>query len=559
MVYSFGFAAWWLAWLLPGHYRPWVSFQQELLAAIGAALIALASLASGKTRDFVTPSIAWCFVGASAMPLLQWTAGAIHFADDGALPAAYLIAGAVLIVASRAIVAAGGTDFVLGTQLTLVGAAIASSGVALAQWLQVGASLWMEPLAPGARVYGNLTQSNHFATLVVLGALSLLWLYETRRIVLLTALLAWTLFALVLALAASRTGWLLVVLMAVGVLVLRRRLALRSTGGAVMGAVALVGIFVTAIPWLNQALLLAPSEATVESRLQGGLRWTHWQTLVDAVSRSPWSGYGWYQVSAAQQAAAADHPTTGEWLLHSHNLLLDLVIYNGVIVGALLFVGICVWFVSRLRACRDVDGAVALAGCAALLVHAMLEYPLHYLYFLMPMALLIGIVEARHEPHVRGPTIGRTTVGLALAGLVALSAVVAVEYLEVEESWRRVQLKDAGYVTPGMEPQPPDVRFLQGPREIIRFQLTEAREGMTPEELDWMLAVRKRYAQPGAFIRYAVAAGLNGRADDARQSLVLLCKIWGDGFCDRARKTWPDYQVRHPALEAIAFPVPAAR
>lgn len=464
-----------------------------------------------------------------------------------------------MVVASREIASAGGTDFLLATQLTLAFAAIASSGVAVAQWLQVGTGLWIEPLVPGARVYGNLTQSNHLATLVVLGALAMLWLFERRRISAQVGMIVWTLFALVLALAASRTGWLLVVLMAVGVLVLRRRLALRSTGGAVMGAVALVGIFVTAIPWLNQALLLAPSEATVESRLQGGLRWTHWQTLVDAVSRSPWSGYGWYQVSAAQQAAAADHPTTGEWLLHSHNLLLDLVIYNGVIVGALLFVGICAWFVSRLRACRDVDGAVALAGCAALLVHAMLEYPLHYLYFLMPMALLIGIVEARHEPHVRGPTIGRTTVGLALAGLVALSAIVAVEYLEVEESWRRVQLKDAGYVTPGMEPQPPDVRLLQGPREIIRFQLTEAREGMTPEELDWMLAVRKRYAQPGAFIRYAVAAGLNGRADDARQSLVLLCKIWGDGFCDRARKSWPDYQVRHPALEAIAFPVPAAR
>ena len=29
-----------LAWLLPGHFRPWVSFQQESLAAVGALFLA---------------------------------------------------------------------------------------------------------------------------------------------------------------------------------------------------------------------------------------------------------------------------------------------------------------------------------------------------------------------------------------------------------------------------------------------------------------------------------------------------------------------------------------
>lgn len=559
MVYSLGFAALWLAWLLPGHYRPWVSFQQEVAAAAGAGLIVLGAIAAGHAKRFAVPAIAWCAAGVAVVPAIQWQLGLVPFADDALLPAAYLIGAALLIVASRSMSAGRQPAYITGTAITLLGAALASSGIAYAQWLQLETGLWMEAMPAGARVYGNLTQSNHLASLVLLGTLATLWLYETRRIGPWTGWTVWLVFAPVLALTASRTGWLLALLLSAGLLVARTRLHLRLSPPAVAAALLLVILFIVVLPWLNQWLLLAPASATLESRLQGGLRWIHWQTLADAVGRAPWWGYGWYQVSAAQQAAAADHPATGEWLVHSHNLLLDVVIYNGLALGVLFFVGLCAWFGSRLRAVRSLDGAMALAGCAVLLVHALLEYPLHYLYFLMPMALLVGIVEAEHEPTRHAPQLGRLSIGVMLAGLVALAASIAIEYLEVEESWRRVQLKDAGYVTPGMEPTPPDVTLLQGPREIIRFQLTEAREGMSPEELDWMLAVRKRYAQPGAFIRYAVAAGLNGRPDDARQSLVLLCKIWGDVFCDRARKSWPDYQTRHSALQAIAFPVPAAR
>lgn len=557
MVYGFGLAALWVAWMLPGHYRPWTSFQQELLAGAGAALMVLASIASGMTRRFMVPWIAPLLASVALLPLVQWVVGSLAFADDAVLPASYLLGTALVIIAARAIVAAGNHGFVTALQSTFLAAALASGGISLAQWLQLDVGGWIEALPSGERVYGNLTQANHLASLVVLGALAALWMFETRRVGAVTASLVWAFFALVLALTGSRTGWLLVLVVAILMIVLRKRLALRTPPVAIVSCVALLAILVISLPSLNDALLQSRG-VELSNRLQSGLRWVHWQALADAVSRSPWTGYGWYQVSAAQQAVATHHPATGEWLLHSHNLVLDLLIYNGIPIGAAIVFGLCGWIASRMHACRDVDAWIAICGCVVLAVHALLEFPLHYLYFLMPMALLIGIIEARHPVQPR-LAIDRVWIAASLACLASLGVWIAREYIQVEESWRRAQLKDAGYVTPGMEPTPPDVTLLQGPREIIRFQLTEAREGMSPEELDWMLAVRKRYAQPGAFIRYAVAAGLNGRPDDARQSLVLLCKIWGDVFCDRARKSWPDYQTRHSALQAIAFPVPAAR
>jgi len=559
MIYILGLVALGLAWLLPGHYRPWTSFQQELLAATGAALVVLAAVARPGARTVDVPPIALGLAIVATVPLVQWAMGQIAFFDDAVLPAMYLVGAGLVIVAARSMTSSEEDQFVTAVNVMFIAAALASSVVALAQWLQVTDGLWVETAPPGARVYANLTQANHLASAVALGAIALAWCYETQRIGAWSAICAWTIFALVLALTGSRTGWLLVSILAVSVMwARRRRLAVRTPVWAVVAASLSLVLAVLLMPSLNEWLLLSPSEAALSGRLQVGTRSQHWQTIAEAVALRPVFGYGWNQVSAAQQAAAAGHPAVGEWLVHSHNLVLDMLVYNGVVLGGLIVCGVAAWLVTRLKGCRDASGWSAITGCVALLVHALLEYPLHYLFFLLPMAILVGIVEARHESSTV-LRVNRAWLVLPLLTLVALGVRVAQEYLEVEDVWRRVQLHEAGFVTDGIEPRPPDVKWLEGPREIIRFQLTEAREGMTPEELDWMLAVRKRYAQPGAFIRYAVAAGLNGRADDARQSLVLLCKIWGDGFCDRARKSWPDYQVRHPALKAIAFPVPAAR
>ena len=76
--------------------------------------------------------------------------------------------------------------------------------------------------------------------------------------------------------------------------------------------------------------------------------------MLDAISRAPWLGYGWNEMSVAQSLVAPDHPAVREMVDHSHNMLLDLMVWNGVPLGLLMFGVFVWWFWRHLRACSDV-------------------------------------------------------------------------------------------------------------------------------------------------------------------------------------------------------------
>ena len=87
-----------------------------------------------------------------------------------------------------------------------------------------------------------------------------------------------------------------------------------------------------------------------------------------------------------------------------------------------------------------------------------------------------------------------------------------------------------------------------------RFWLTQARPQMTSHELDWMRRVSMREPRPPAMLRYALAAGLNGRPDEAALTLARLCHLHPAERCDEGRASWHSAQEKYPALRAVAFP-----
>lgn len=60
-----------------------------------------------------------------------------------------------------------------------------------------------------------------------------------------------------------------------------------------------------------------------------------WHQMLLAIKEQPLLGYGWNQVGVAQLSVYLDYPTT-EWTEHSHNILLDLLIWNGIPLGILI-------------------------------------------------------------------------------------------------------------------------------------------------------------------------------------------------------------------------------
>ena len=89
------------SWLVSNHYPPWVTSHSELLASIGAVLLALAGLTSGKGNIEIPRSAVFAFAIAT-IPLIQGVTGLIPFIGDSWIAALYLsCAGWVVIWSSH--------------------------------------------------------------------------------------------------------------------------------------------------------------------------------------------------------------------------------------------------------------------------------------------------------------------------------------------------------------------------------------------------------------------------------------------------------------------------
>lgn len=553
MIYLLGLATMSLAWLLPGHDYPWAAFEQEATAGVGAALVALGAFLAPRNVAWRVPVPALLALLLSIVPPLQWATGLIPYKSDALLASVYL--------AGFGLAAIAGCRLSLGTGSflpTLFGAlamgAMAAFGIGLAQWLQLGPFTFIDQLAPGARVCANFAQPNHLATLLGLGIVATIWAYEARRIHGWVACLGIAPLAFGLAMTQSRVGWLFVAALVMLWGAYRRRLGLCTPGAAVAAWVLLFALTVLAWPLLTHAM--AGSEATsLMQRIQSGNRWVNWQTIWDAVLRSPWLGYGWNQVSAAQQAAVLDHPATFEWWGNSHNLLLDLLAWNGLPLGV-ASIGVGVWWaVLVLRGCAGSDAWALIAALAILLTHSMVEFPLMYAYFLLPAGLLVGALDARMvatdtaRPHRN--FFGRGMFAVIAVAVVSLSVAIADEYLEIDRAVHDLRFRDAGYKQ-GVEV--PNVALLDGPREYVLLWATKNDDGDPGADIAWLRTVSQRFATPPALLRYAAATGVRGDSTEAMHTLQILCSISLPKYCDEGREKWTQMSERFPALLQVAFP-----
>src|SRR5882672_947508 len=93
-----GLAALCLAFLLPGHYLPWLAFQQQAMSASGCLLLAAAIYVDPHSRllRWPRPALFACIV--AIIPLLQLAFGQIEFLSDGVLSCLYVVGFALSVV-----------------------------------------------------------------------------------------------------------------------------------------------------------------------------------------------------------------------------------------------------------------------------------------------------------------------------------------------------------------------------------------------------------------------------------------------------------------------------
>lgn len=544
-----------LAWLTQEHYPPWTAFHSDWIAAFGLVLALAWSLANRRPHSPV-PAAACVAAALALVPLVQHGLGIIYFAGDAILASVYLLGFAAAV--QLGCEAQSRTERAIEPLLwAILLAGLWSVALALAQWLRLtdGIANWAMPLR-GARPYANFGQPNQLATFLVWGLLSAVLLFERGQLSKPTVCPVGGLLLLGVALTQSRAAWVQLLIVAAVITLLGRRAALRVTRPHVLGAGAIFLAFNLLLPQVSQYLWDGATWRPSAETASAGTRPTHWATVTHAIRESPWTGYGWNQTSVAAARTAPYHAASGEMIEHSHNIVLDVLAWNGVPLGGALLLAAAAWLLRLLRNSRDASSLLLMAIVLATLTHAMFEFPLEYAYMLLPVGIMLGVVQGRMGGGVGGAALPRVVWMILIAAGSAALGVVGVDYLRLEENHRQLRMESAGIGTDIISPDVPAVIALTQLHSLLKFARTEVTEHTTDADVALMRKVADRFGYPPVLFRYAIATALKGDRVEANLALIRICKQHPVPVCSEAQENWSSLQNgRYPELRSVPFPV----
>lgn len=529
-----------LPWLVPIHTLPWPSFHADaLMAVVGIAVLTLVLIKTRRRWIFPTSTVV--IIGLSFVPLLQHWLGLIHYTADAFLASTYLTTFGFAVLLGRHMEEHWPGRVVTAVFASFGIAAIISLAIALNQWLQL--DQWggfTMAVGAGSRPVANVAQANKLATLFVWGLVSFWWAYRCGAVRgWLVALIALMLLFGV-AMTQSRTG-----MIAVSLVMATAMFHPRAQEKNVKRWV-LIGLFVwflaCAFGWgtINSVVFDFESLQEANERLRPGTRLLHWQLIWDAIIQRPLLGWGWQQVSVAQSTLALQHPATGETITFSHDLVLDLLVWNGVPLGLVLVGGIAIWFVRHWQSATSTTELSSMIVLSVFLLHSMFEFPHAYLTFLLPAGLLVGMLSvsaATTGRQVAWTSCRRSVIAFAAAALALCLFIVSRDYLRIETAWMAERIRTAriGDLTPAPLPNTLTLEHLGA---VLALGRVEPRKGMTAEEIEAMKQLSYRIPGSGNMLKLAKTQLLNDKSKDAEATLERLCKIHPQPTCDRARMAW---------------------
>ena len=539
------------------HFPPWTSFHSEAPAFLASAFILCGTafhqprLGAGIVVVAVLAALAWA----------QFASGLIPHAGDAWVVTAYLAAfAAAWLGGAAAACPKERSNLLYALSVALLGMGLLAAFQCLAQWAQVDDhwAEWVFLAAQSSRAVGNFGQPNQTATLLLMAVAAAGSLVIQERL-------------------GRAVGWALSLVFGWAVVLTQSRTALLSAVMLVAGVVCLSLLVPTLRPWRKHALTwlaflfaatwayqIAPVQGTkgpigAEAMVTIGLRPVLWTQLSFAALQQPWFGFGWLQVSTAQQAGAMRFPGI-EQTNYAHNVILDLVVMIGIPIAVLLLVAAAVWIVRRvIRLWHKRPAEAAVAGALFMLVpfavHAQLELPHAYSYFLVLVGLLLGVFDGAtrtpgEDVHVPCPMIAA-----AAAILIVLFGVLAYEYSAVEEDFRITRFENRRLgETPG-DYVPPEPRFLTQLGDMLAATRLRAARNMPAEELDTLARASRRYTWAPLQFRAALALALNGRPKEAAENLQVIRDLFPKDIVKEGRDNWERLQREsYPELSAVPFP-----
>jgi O-antigen ligase len=280
------------------------------------------------------------------------------------------------------------------------------------------------------RPFGNMAQANHLATVIAFALAAAMFLVQTRRLSVLLWLIVSSIYVLGQALTVSRGPWLQtgVVVVAgfwMALAVARRGGGTRERGRPWVIPIVLVLLFVVvnvAVRWANIRFHLnldVSAAHRFQDKGQIAPRLAMWRYGWTMFKTHPWLGVGWGEFPRHQFDLVK---TLGDVEIanNSHDIFVDVLAKTGVIGIGVLLIGLLTWLVRVLRAPHTAARVFGLTLIGVLLMHALVEYPQQYMFFLLPAMFIFGILETESIGFVPSRVSLRLHTAIVIAGIAAL-------------------------------------------------------------------------------------------------------------------------------------------
>lgn len=525
-----------LAYLLPYHTTPWPTMGSEVLTILAGSVL-LFALYQNKVK-IAKPQL--LLLPVLLIPLIQYLCGQILYFSNALLSFCYIAFFWLMVVAGYNLSATPQKREKLFTGISIFFLIVGflSSVIAIFQWLNLNGyfSYVMYPLKAN-RPYANMAQPNNLATLLTVSLLACVYFFEKRLIKKVYLIPISILLIFSIALTQSRTTWIVCIFIAVYWSIKQWRKPVRLSLPKLL---LWSGLFVTCVallPLFNQLFSAVTehevrSTASVVKRATSGFkRLDMWAQIGQAIQLKPWLGYGWNQTGMAQIAAFKLHPNI-EWYKSAHNIIFDVIIWNGVIIGGLIVAYISTWLYWLNKGAKDIISVVATLMVCVILIHGFLEFPLHYAYFLLPAGFLLGMIQAQY------PKLKAVNIRPIILIIIALISIVCSVIFARDYFLYKKQIPIVSQSSPITENQQRildrKILLLTQFEERIWWVGLDPKTKMSPEQIQYIGRMVANLASKYDIYKYAQVLAFNGYKAEAEYQLWLAVKL------HREKRTYDD-------------------
>lgn len=514
------------AWLSPFHYNPWVMFSSEI-STFAAGLSVLAALFYHHIK---IPRAQILLLPFTLIPIVQWSCGLVFDLSTALLSTFYLLGFWFMILAgyNLSLDQKKREQIFSGFSLLIIITSLFTSLIAIFQWLNIESHLIYTLHLIGNRPYGNFGQPNNMATFLIIGLLGCLYLYEKHKVTLWLLLPSALIILFTIALSQSRTSWIVFPFLLIYWMV--KQFGKQKRFRFVQGLLWCLAFFLIAgliLPYITQFIEFSTNTEITETSSfvaragSGHERIGMWIQILHAIAQQPWLGYGWSQTSVAV-VDSIQYGTVHVWFNSAHNVLLDIIIWNGIPIGIVIIAYFACWFLWLKQQAKETISIIAIMMVCTVLIHAMLEFPQRYAYFLLTCGFLLGIIQAQ-TPVLKGIVLNKQV--LRLIWGISVILLVAI--------WRDYNV----YVTNSnllFKNKQPNAEILGSNQIFILTQFEQRLKWieMKPETTlsDADLAVWgnfvKNKATPYNLRKYAQLLAYNGKVEQAEQQIFILQHLY---------------------------------